>query len=302
MALRNQPYFPLYVQDYLTDEKLNNCSAASQGIYIKMMCLFHKCETYGGILLKQNGKQNQSTVLEFAKRLAKQLPFDSLEINDAITELLGEGVLTLDGDFLFQKRMVKDNEVSNIRASAGKKGGKKTQIKDKNFALAKIKANSEYENEYEIDNEIKDESKIEKDLKPKNSKQEKKPESEFPEYKESMQAYHDFYKSRTGVSPSIKSQDGKALKELILHFRKMATDGNTVLDGLLYIFNHWQKLDDFTQKQIDISKIYTNINSIISQLKSKKKNGNTNTGNTDYESAEFRDSMFAKIDAAYGKK
>lgn len=129
-----------------------------------------------------------------------------------------------------------------------------------------------------------------------------KPESEFPEYKESMEAYHNFYKSRTGVNPSIKAQDGKALKDLILHFRQMATNGNTVLDGLLYVFNHWQKLDDFTQKQIDISKIYTNINSIISQLKSKKKNGNTNTGNTDYESAEFRDSMFAKIDKAFGSK
>ena len=134
MALRDQPYLPLYVQDYLTDEKLNNCSASSQGIYIKVMCLFHKCDPYGGILLKQNDKQNESICLNFARKLSKQLPFDSIEINEALIELLHEKVLLIDGDFLFQKRMVKDNDISNKRSEIGKKGGKKTQNKNKNFA------------------------------------------------------------------------------------------------------------------------------------------------------------------------
>lgn len=125
---------------------------------------------------------------------------------------------------------------------------------------------------------------------------------EFPEYKDSMKAYFDFYKAKTGVNPSIKTQDGAALKKLILHFRGMTKEGQSVVEGLIYIFNHWQKLDDFTQKQIDISKIYTNINSIISQLKTPKKNANTNTGNTDYDSQQFRDSMFAKIDKAFAGK
>lgn len=149
MALRDQPYFPLYVQDYLTDEKLNNCSASSQGIYIKIMCLFHKCDPYGGILLKQNDKQSENICFNFARKLSKQLPFDSIEINEALIELLHEKVLLIDGDFLFQKRMVKDNDISNKRSEIGSKGGKKTQNKNKNFAKAKSKANSEYENEYE---------------------------------------------------------------------------------------------------------------------------------------------------------
>jgi len=56
MALRDQPYLPLYVQDIMTDEKLNECSAASHGIYIKgIMCLMHKSETYGKIMLKHKG-------------------------------------------------------------------------------------------------------------------------------------------------------------------------------------------------------------------------------------------------------
>ena len=152
MALRDQPYLPLYVQDYLTDEKLNMCSAASQGVYIKIMCLFHKTEPYGGILLKQKDKQNESKELNFATKLARLLPFSLPEINKAIGELLEEEVLKIDGDFLYQKRMIRDYDLSIKRALAGKKGGEKSQLLIKNFGKAKGQANTENENENE--NEI----------------------------------------------------------------------------------------------------------------------------------------------------
>ena len=43
MALRDQPYLPLYIHDIMVDEKLNECCAATHGIYIKgLMCLMHK--------------------------------------------------------------------------------------------------------------------------------------------------------------------------------------------------------------------------------------------------------------------
>lgn len=157
MALRDQPYIPLYVQDYMTDEKLNMCSASTQGVYIKIMCVFHKSEQYGGILLKQKDKQNENICLNFACKLARVLPFDTTLIYDSLNELLDEQVLHIDGDFLYQKRMVTDNELSIKRSFAGKNGGKKTQEKianfDSHFALAKSKANSENENENESDNE-----------------------------------------------------------------------------------------------------------------------------------------------------
>ena len=159
MALRDQPYLPLYIQDIMTDEKLNECSASTHGIYIKgIMCLMHKSEYYGKILLKQKHKQNPSKEKNFALLLAKHLPYSEHEIEVAITELITEGVCHYDGDFLVQKRMVKDNEISEKRALAGKTGGKNTQKnipKTDNFAKAKVEANSEYENEYviEVDNE-----------------------------------------------------------------------------------------------------------------------------------------------------
>ena len=44
MALRDQPYIPLYVQDFMTDEKLSECSAESTGVYIRVMCIMHKSQ------------------------------------------------------------------------------------------------------------------------------------------------------------------------------------------------------------------------------------------------------------------
>jgi uncharacterized protein YdaU (DUF1376 family) len=168
MALRDQPYFPLYVDDYLTDEKLNMCAPASQGIYIKILCIMHKSEHYGCILLKQKDKQVENVCLNFAAKLARLLPFTVDEINVAIADLIDEKVLYLDGDMLCQKRMIKDNSISISRAKAGTKGGETTQKRIKKFAKPKDEANSvnEYEdvNEDELTNRI---NSIKKGVKPK---------------------------------------------------------------------------------------------------------------------------------------
>lgn len=151
MSLRNQPYFPLYIQDYLTDEKLNECSASSQGIYVKILCIMHKSSEYGKILLKQKDKQSDNQILNFAYKLVKHLTFSESEISIALEELISEKVIFIEGDKLCQKRMIRDNDLSIKRSKAGKKGGKSTQ-KNKNFAKAKVEANSEYE--YENENEV----------------------------------------------------------------------------------------------------------------------------------------------------
>lgn len=162
MALRNQPYLPLYVQDFLTDEKLIECSAESTGVYIRLMCILHKSDTYGCILLKQKDKQNDNNVKNFALKLAKQMPYDISTIERSLEELIEEKVLILEDDTLYQKRMKKDGILSDIRAEAGKKGANRKNAKD--FAkandeakeLANNEANSENEYEYEdeIDTEI----------------------------------------------------------------------------------------------------------------------------------------------------
>lgn len=159
MALRNSPYLPLYVQDFLTDEKLIDCSASANGVYIRLMCILHKSEPYGKILLKQKYKQNESMCLNFASMLLRQMPYSMSEIHDGLEELLDNKIIEIDGDYLLQKRMVKDGELSEKRAVAGKKGGKKSleiclskmSSKSESKNISKSEANSENENEYDID-------------------------------------------------------------------------------------------------------------------------------------------------------
>lgn len=157
MALTNQPYIPLYVRDWLTNNKLKMCSTSAHGLMINIMCIMHKEDEYGTLLLKQNFKHDPNICLDFASYLARLLPFDRGEIYTALTELLEEGVLAIEDDKLICYRMVKDAQTSKTRANSGSEGGKKTQKKYKDFAKAKSKApakaknqaNTEYENEIE---------------------------------------------------------------------------------------------------------------------------------------------------------
>jgi hypothetical protein len=171
MALRDQPYLPLYVQDYLTDEKLNACCAATQGVYIKIMCILHKSDDYGKLLLKQKDKQNGSKILDFANKLAKLLPFTGAEIEAALTELIDEKVMTIDGDTLFQKRMVKDGEISAKRSLAANCSNKKSS-KNKDFAIANMSANEPAKDEQNPENEYENiNTTTLTDTEKKNSKQ-----------------------------------------------------------------------------------------------------------------------------------
>lgn len=133
----------------MTDEKLMECSAKSTGVYIRILCMMHKSKNYGTFLLKQNDKQNESNIINFACKLAKFLPYTLDVIESSLVELVTEEVLSIEGDLLSQKRMVKDGIISDKRALAGSKGGKKTFSIDDGFAQAKIQANSEDEDEDE---------------------------------------------------------------------------------------------------------------------------------------------------------
>lgn len=173
MAKKDQPYLALYIQDFLTDERLSECSAASVGVYIKLMCFLHKQEDYGSVLLKQKFKQSTkqtgNQILDFAWmfacQIAKNLLFDEKTVADGLAELLQENVIQIEGETLYQKRMVKDGKLSTTRSLAGKEGGKKSTAKRlassndfaSTFAQPKIQANvdNEIDNEIDNNNEIK---------------------------------------------------------------------------------------------------------------------------------------------------
>lgn len=155
MALRNQPYIPLYVNDFLTDEKLIECSAETTGVYIRLMCLMHKAEEYGTISIKEKDKQSEDIITNFAKKLVKLMPYTVEVIKRALNELIEEDVILLSQDRLIQRRMVADNSLSITRSKVGQKGGLTRKNKEK-FAIAKSEAKHQANTEYVYVNEYED--------------------------------------------------------------------------------------------------------------------------------------------------
>lgn len=139
MALSNQPYLPLYVDDWMNNTRLKMCSPAAHGMMVTIMCLMHKEQEYGKMLLRQKFRQNENIVQNFALQIARLSAFDSKEVIGPLTELVTEGVLKIEGDVLFSERMVNDNGLSQKRAVAGKNGGKATNDKIRNTTSAKPK-------------------------------------------------------------------------------------------------------------------------------------------------------------------
>lgn len=118
MALRNQPYIPLYVNDFITDEKLIECSAESTGVYIRLLCIMHKPKDYGIITLAKKDIKSENVIENFAIKLTKQMPYSTEIIMHSLQELFEENVIKITGNKLIQKRMVKDNKLSETRAKA----------------------------------------------------------------------------------------------------------------------------------------------------------------------------------------
>lgn len=164
MARKDKPYLPLYIQDFMTDEKLMECSASATGVYIRLMCVMHKSHPYGTILLKQKDKQNKNQLINFANKIAKHLPYDLSTILSGLEELLSEKCLTIEDDLLKQKRMYEDGKISETRSESGRNGGKATQTKNKSasdFAKANKEPKTKANTDIDIDNEIEDENEFE---------------------------------------------------------------------------------------------------------------------------------------------
>ena len=153
MSLQNSPYLPLYVKDFMSDEKLAECSASANGVYIRLMCILHKSELYGKILLREKYKTSSNACMNFASMLVRHMPYTVEDIYEGLTELLDNEVVYIEGDYLYQSRMVKDGEISAKRAVAGKKGGEKAFCLSK--TESKIEANTKIEEDVEKDKEAK---------------------------------------------------------------------------------------------------------------------------------------------------
>lgn len=101
-----------------------------------------------------------------------------------------------------------------------------------------------------------------------------------------MDIYYKWFKARNeNIPPHINGEQGKALKSIVKYLEQVATarlieDGKEITDevvdftacqSLEFIFAKWETLDAFTQKQVKLTQINSNITNIINHFKNGRK-------------------------------
>lgn len=147
------PAMLFFVQDWLSDERLNCTSLAAQGLWMKMLCFMWKSSPRGYLQLADKPIPEEM--------LYRMCGVDSIEGAKLLSELRVAGVFsTTEAGVIYSRRLTRDQHIREVRSRAGSQGAKaryKKPISDPNsqtgdsdrFAMAKAMANVEYENEYE---------------------------------------------------------------------------------------------------------------------------------------------------------
>lgn len=110
-----RPAFQFYPADWRKDAALQSCSVAAQGLWINILCIAHECEPYGHLTI--NGRPMTSA------QIGRLVGLSSKECGSLLDELQSAGVLdrTSEGA-IFSRRMVRDEDLRNRRASGGIEG------------------------------------------------------------------------------------------------------------------------------------------------------------------------------------
>jgi hypothetical protein len=111
-----RPSFQFYPSDWLRDTALRSCSTGARGLWMDMICFMHEGSPYGHL------KVGDKVILPL--NLARMVGDNSDLVADWLLELSQAGVYdtTKDG-VIFSKRMVRDENLRQIRAAGGSKGG-----------------------------------------------------------------------------------------------------------------------------------------------------------------------------------
>ena len=122
-----RPSFQFYPGDWMRSTDLRCCSVGARGLWIDMICLMHEGKPYGH--LKVGDK------VIHAQNLASITGATIQEVEGWLDELMETGVCSInDEGCIFSRRMIRDEELRQIRAAGGSKGGNPALIGKKDDA------------------------------------------------------------------------------------------------------------------------------------------------------------------------
>jgi hypothetical protein len=127
-----RPAFQFYPADWRKDPALSSCSLAARGLWIELMCIAHEAEPYGFLAI--NGKPMD------AKHIARMVGEAPASVGKLLAELEAAAVFSRDeSGAIYSRRMVKDEHIRAVRASAGKQGGNPNLLKQTDKQTGKQK-------------------------------------------------------------------------------------------------------------------------------------------------------------------
>ena len=134
MSSQKYPWIKFWLKDWRADERLRQCSLAARGLWIELICLMRMADDEGYFCISKN-KANRFTLL------SRQVGCEASEAEAAWGELDAAGVFSWDGpDRIYSRKILRDLEISTIRAEAGAKGGRSLLKQNKSKVEPKDKA------------------------------------------------------------------------------------------------------------------------------------------------------------------
>lgn len=117
------PAFQFYPSDWRSDPGVQALDYHDRGVWFEILCLMHESEDRGKLLLNGQAMPDDA--------LARVLGLDKQNLSSSLTTLLTYGVASRDEETgaLICRRMVRDEEIRQIRSNAGKQGGNPVLLK-----------------------------------------------------------------------------------------------------------------------------------------------------------------------------
>jgi hypothetical protein len=119
-----RPAFQFYPADWRKDAAVQACSMAARGLWHEMLCIMHECQPYGYLMVNDMPMQPE--------QIARLVGESAKDVKAWIAELEQAGVFSRGPDgAIYSRRMVKDEELRNIRAHVGRLGGNPSLVNQK---------------------------------------------------------------------------------------------------------------------------------------------------------------------------
>lgn len=111
----SRPWMKFYPADWQADPALRSCSLAARGLWIEMLCIMQKAEPVGRLTINGNPPSTASLAVLTGSSVGV--------VVKGLRELETAGVFSREGDVIFSRRMVRDEERTERDKANGSKGG-----------------------------------------------------------------------------------------------------------------------------------------------------------------------------------